>query len=186
MKKVLNIGIGGKCFIINEDAYTRLNGYLKNFKSKIGMSYQTKEVMDELECRIAELLSNFVKSPQDVVNISMVENIISQLGMPDGSAETDSCYEEENTPNYAPPRKIYRDMDRRVFGGVCGGLAYYFNLDIVVVRVIMVVLLLCGFGVWLYLILWIAVPAARTATQKCEMHGLPVTIENLRKFYVKK
>ena len=188
MKKVLNIGIGGKSFVIDEDAYNRLNGYLKKFQSKIGMIGQNREVMDELEERIAELFSERINSKRDVVNISMVENVIAQLGMPDGSEDTGYDYEEEPQSQTPPPvRRLYRDMERKVFGGVCGGLAYYLNLDIVLVRVLMILLFLFGsIGFWLYIIMWIAVPAARTARQKCEMEGLPVTFENIRKFHDEK
>ena len=57
MKQVLNVGIGGRSFVIDEDAFDRLNSYLNAFRSKTGMGYQTKEVMDDLEMRIAEIFS---------------------------------------------------------------------------------------------------------------------------------
>ena len=188
MKKVLNIGIGGKSFVINEDAYNRLNADLDAFQNKIRSGTQTREIMEELEGRIAELISQSVSNQRDVVNIVMVDMVISQLGMPDGSEFSYNNYENYDEGEYRrserPVRKIYRDIDNKVFGGVCSGLAHYFNVDILLVRVLMIVIFLFGsLGFWIYIILWIAAPAARTATQKCEMYGLPVTAENLRKFY---
>ena len=85
MKQVLNVGIGGRSFVIDEDAFDRLNSYLNAFRSKTGMGYQTKEVMDDLEMRIAEIFSESLSSRQEVVDICLVERVISQLGMPDGS-----------------------------------------------------------------------------------------------------
>ena len=77
-------------------------------------------------------------------------------------------------------------MDHNVFGGVAAGLGCYFNVDTLVIRILFVILLIFGsFGGWIYLILWLAVPAARTATQKCQMYGLPVTAENIRRFHDK-
>ena len=85
MKQVLNVGIGGRSFVIDEDAFDRLSSYLNAFRSKTGMGYQTKEVMDDLEMRIAEIFTESMSSRQEVVDISLVERVIAQLGMPDGS-----------------------------------------------------------------------------------------------------
>ena len=72
--------------------------------------------------------------------------------------------------------------DRRI-GGVCSGIALYLDVDVVIVRILMLVALICGtLGFWIYVICWIAVPEAITPAQKCEMHGLPVTAENMAKF----
>ena len=85
MKQVLNVGIGGRSFVIDEDAFDRLSAYLDAFRSRTGLGYQTKEVMDDLEMRIAEIFSESLSSRQEVVDISLVERVIAQLGMPDGS-----------------------------------------------------------------------------------------------------
>ena len=81
------------------------------------------------------------------------------------------------------PRKLYRDPYDRMIAGVCSGLAQYFGLDTALIRVLMVVLLVTGTaGFWIYIILWIIAPKAETAAQQCEMHGLPVTAENMARF----
>lgn len=193
MKQVLNVGIGGRSFVIDEDAFDRLNAYLDAFRSKTAMGYQTKEVMDDLEMRIAEIFTESLSSRQEVVDILLVERVIAQLGMPDGSpAPGEAGYGKtggqgdywHSGNSGRPVRKLYRDKDHNVIGGVASGLACYFDVDVLVIRILFVCLLLFGsFGGWIYIILWIAVPAARTSAEKCRMHGLPVTAENMRRFY---
>ncbi|HRR48884.1 MAG TPA: PspC domain-containing protein [Bacteroidales bacterium] len=188
MKKVINVGIGGRSFVIDEDAYQQLEKYLDKFRDKIGMGIQTKDVMEDLEQRIAELFSESLKSEQEVVNLSLVNKVISQLGMPDGSpVEEDFTSCVSGTPNSVVTKRLYRDPDSRVIGGVCSGLAYYLNVDVVLVRVLFcIAFMLGGVGFWGYIIFWIVTPLANTASKKCEMRGLSVTAENLRKFSIYK
>lgn len=193
MKKVVNAGIGGRSFTLDEDAYQRLNIYLDHFRQRLKVSStsqgQTGEVMDDLESRISELFLKELSSPSEVVNIAMVCKVTTQLGMPDGSSEADDfqyqdCYQqEENCSSSTNTKKLFRDEDNKVIGGVASGLAAYLNLDITLVRVIMLALLLAGsLGFWLYIFIWIIAPVAKTAAQKCEMRGWPVTAENMAKF----
>jgi len=186
MKKVINIGIGGRSFVIDEDAYQQLEKYLEKFRDKIGMGVQTKDVMEDLEQRISELFAESLKSEQEVVNLSLVSKVISQLGMPDGSPADDD-FNSFETVNKVVTKRLYRDPDSRVIGGVCSGLAYYLNVDVVLVRVLFcIAFMLGGVGFWGYIIFWIVTPLANTASKKCEMRGLPVTAENLRKFSIYK
>ncbi len=176
MKKVITAGVGGRSFTINEDAYGRLESYLNLFRAHV-REVGTQEVMDELESRIAELFYQEVGDSDRVVDMELVEKVISQLGMPDG---TDSSAAEE--PAKAV-RKLYRDTDDVRVAGVCSGLALYFGIDTALVRILMLVALLAGsVGFWLYVILWIAVPKAVTPAQKCELRGLAPTAGNLSKF----
>ena len=193
MKKVINVGIGGRSFTMDEDAYSKLKKYLHQFRTQTKMGIQTKEVMDDLEERIAELFSENINAFRDVININIVNNVIAQLGMPDGEPFVDNG--DGNTFNAAketiqdfvtaitPVKKLYRDPDQKVIGGVCSGLAHYLNIDILLVRILFIIALFAGSaGFWVYIIFWIAVPIANTATKKCEMFGLPITAENLRRF----
>ena len=179
MKKVVNAAVGGKSFIINEDAYARLDSYLTIFKSRLGED-SPGEVMSDLEARIAELFSAETGSSQRVVDLQLVNKVISQLGMPDGGPMPGA---EAPEGEQKVQRKLYRDTDDQRIAGVCSGLAAYFDIDVVLVRILMLVALLAGSaGFWLYVILWIAVPKALTAAQKCELRGLAPTAENLAKF----
>ncbi len=197
MKQVVNAGIGGRSFVLDKDAYLKLNGYLKRFREMIDDGTQKREVMDDLEERIAELFTERLDKFKDVVDIALVNMVIAQLGMPDGSsfeerneaeAGSSSAGSDGNaaggTYSYkGVPRKFYRNSDSKAIGGVCSGLAVYFNVDIALVRVLFVLCFILGSaGFWAYIILWIVAPLAVTGAQKCEMYGLPITAENLRKF----
>ncbi len=176
MKKVITAGIGGRSFTINEDAYARLDSYLLAFRTHL-KEVGTQEVMDDLESRIADLFYESVGDGQRVVDLELVQKVISQLGMPDGS---DTQADEEPVKAV---RKLFRDTDDVKIAGVCSGLALYFGIDTALVRIIMLVALVAGsVGFWLYVILWIAVPKAVTPAQKCELRGLAPTAGNLSKF----
>ena len=178
MKKTVNAGIGGRNFTLDEDAYSRLEGYLKLFRTHL-KDVPVEEVMDDLESRIAELFTEKVGSGSRVVDINLVEEVINQLGMPDGS-------EVPGGAAAAPLRKLFRDPENARIAGVCAGLAQYFDVDITLVRVLMLVALFAGSaGFWIYVILWIVVPKALTPAQQCEMRGISPTAENLSKFTLK-
>ena len=179
MKKIVNAGIGGRSFVLDEDAYQKLDAYLTEFQKELS-AIESNEVMGELEQRISELLLAELGVPGQVVNIIMVDKVIAQLGMPDGSSFR-GCKDDAGQTK-AVQKKLYRDVDNKAIAGVCSGLSYYFDIDVVLVRIIMLVLLLgASVGFWLYLIFWIAAPKAETAAQKCEMRGWPVTAENMAK-----
>ena len=80
-------------------------------------------------------------------------------------------------------KKFYRDPDNKTIGGVCSGLAAYLDIDVTLIRIIFLVALICGsLGFWVYVIFWIVAPMAKSASDKCEMRGLPITAENLKRF----
>ena len=183
MKKTLNIGIGGKSFIIDEDAHERLKNYLCTFRSRL-TDEQGEEVMNDIESRIAELLLSSLGSGHQSISLDMVNQITAQLGMPDGKPEFENKedYKEEQTMSN-PVKKLYLDVENRKLGGVCSGLAAYFDIDVTLIRIIFLALLIGGgFGFWLYLIFWIVAPKAMTPAQKCELRGWEPNAENIAKF----
>lgn len=185
MKKVVEVGIGGQAFTIDEDAHLRLEGYLKQFGAKVPFD-QRSEVMADIEARIAELLKSEMHMEGQVASIDLVEKIIGQLGMPDGSvyAESDdNSNKDTNKSTIMEGRKLYRNVEDKKIAGVCSGLSAFFNMDVTLVRIIMLICLICGSaGFWIYLVIWIVAPIAKTPAQKCEMYGIPVTAENMAKF----
>ena len=188
MKKVFNISLANRSFTLEEDAYNRLSEYLEHFRTRLaassGVPYtQNAEVMEDLESRIAELFVQEVGTDGRVVKLELVERVTRQLGMPDGAPESPEAGPALAAGSATERKKIYRDYDNRRIAGVCAGLAIYLDIDVVLTRVLMLVALVAGLaGFWIYVICWIAIPKALTATQKCEMYGLPVTAENLAKF----
>lgn len=185
MKNTLEIGIGGKSFIMDEDAHERLRKYLETFRARL-TSEQGGEVMDDIEARIAELLLSSLGSGQQSVSLALVDRITAQLGMPDGRPEFEDTAENQNKTEEKmgnPAKKLYLDVESRKLGGVCSGIAAYMDIDVTIVRIIFLALILCGsFGLWLYLIIWIVAPKALTPAQKCELRGWEPTAENLAKF----
>jgi phage shock protein PspC (stress-responsive transcriptional regulator) len=183
MKKVMNAGIGGFGFMIDEDAYYRLSNYLSRFRNGLGSGRESSEVMSDVEQRIAEIFREELRYKDEVVSLAMVEKVIARLGFPDGTERTEEfAFDRGCDTNRRSRRRLFRDPDNTTIGGVCTGLAAYFDTEILLWRIIFVVAIFLPLpSITLYIILWIAVPMARTAAQRLEMRGLPVTAENLRK-----
>ncbi len=183
MKKTVNVAIGGCSFIIDEDAYIALDNYLDRFRTAMNDSAGCDDVMEELEGRIADLMKQKLVS-REVVNLKIVEEIIAQIGYPEGYNEGS---ETNNDENMNAPRKFFRDSEDKKIAGVCSGLALYLGIDVVFVRIIFLVALICGTaGFWAYIIFWVVAPETRTAVEKCELRGLPPTAENIRRFTTNK
>lgn len=191
MKTTISAAVGGYNFIFDNDAFSRLSDYLDKFRKALD-PIGAQEVMDELEMRIADLFKERLGG-KEVVDIQMVDSVISQLGLPGGEQyRSNESGSRNNAPkddapkynySFGRPGRIMRDMDDRRLGGVCSGLALYFGIDVTLVRVLFLLALIMGTaGFWIYVILWIIVPEARTAAEKCELHGLEVNAENIRRF----
>ncbi|MDR0729172.1 MAG: PspC domain-containing protein [Prevotellaceae bacterium] len=172
MKKVITANIGGKSFIIDEDAFAQLQDYLEYFKATITDPKEVEEVMTDIEIRVAEMLQERLRNEMQSVNCAMVDVVVTQLGKPKGWKDN------LRTPER---RRLYRDPDHRLVGGVCSGIAAFFGFDIALVRLVFLLSLLFVLtGLWVYLILWLVVPPARTISEKLEMRGEPATAENIR------
>lgn len=187
MKKTINVAIGGCSFTIDEDAYKTLDEYLERFRDALDKSSSSTDVMDELEGRIADLLKARLRG-REVVDLAMAQQVVGQLGYPDGyRAEEDKGKKDEyhysGTDGENPARKLFRDPDGKKIAGVCSGLALFLGIDVTLIRVIFLVALICGSaGFWIYLVIWIAAPEARTAAEKCELRGIPANAENIKRF----
>lgn len=174
MKKALNISLGGTLFTIEEDAYAKLEGYLNSVRARFAHTEGKEEILRDIENRIAE---HFAESGKSIITLSEVESVIHSMGNADefGEAETAS-----SAGSASSSRKFYRDADTAIIAGVCSGLAKYFSIDVLWVRIIFaVVAITTGFGILLYILMWILVPEAKTAAQKLEMEGSPVTVNTL-------
>ena len=187
MKKTFTINISGTVFHIEEDAYEVLQKYLVNLKNHFGTNEEGKEILADIEARIAEIFIEKSTNVQNVVTISMVEGAIEIMGTPEDFVE-DEDESEEGAPmsesdEAKRKRRLYRDPDHRVIGGVCGGLGAYFNMDPVILRIIFVALLFLtsGAAFLAYIILWIAVPKAKNTAQRLEMRGQEATVKNIEK-----
>lgn len=184
MKKTLTINLAGMVYHIDEDAYQKLRSYLDSLEKKLKHEDDFKDIIMDIEARISELLNEKLDGKRQVVIMDDIKSVIVILGEPEVISSEDSSF--ESTGNYSRKsyRRMYRDPDSRIFGGVCSGLAAYWNMDPVIIRVVFVVLAIVGgSGLLIYLILWIIMPEAQTTAQKLEMRGEAVTIDNIKKFF---
>jgi phage shock protein PspC (stress-responsive transcriptional regulator) len=183
MKKTFTINISGTVFHIDDDAYERLNNYILQINRHFGSSAEAREIVEDIESRISELFQERVKNGNEVITIEQVEEIIAIMGLPEAFDGTQDGEEVKTKTPRSPGRKLYRDPDDRVLGGVCSGLSAYFNVDPVIIRLIFVLLVFLGLGssIIIYVILWIVVPKASNTTQRLEMRGEEVNINNISK-----
>ncbi|MEN6454317.1 MAG: PspC domain-containing protein [Prolixibacteraceae bacterium] len=189
MKKTFTINISGSVFHIEEDAYEKLRDYLQMLTGHFGSDSDGREILQDIEARIAELFSKKMEAEgKDVILEVWVEEVMARMGKPEDFIEQEEEAEEpvSSTP---PPsaggkvkRRMYRDPDHRVLGGVCSGLGAYFNIDPVVLRIIFFILFwIYGIFLLFYIVLWIAVPKAKTTAEKLEMRGQEPTVSNIEK-----
>jgi len=180
MKITISINLGGYSFNIDEDAYAELKRYLKNLELHFAGEESSLEILSDIETRIAELFRAKLTSYKQVINIDDVGQAISVMGTPEDIFDNDgpSARDKFSAPGY---HRMYRDTDHRIIGGVCSGMAAYWDLEPWIMRVIFVILAISGgLGILLYLILYIVLPEAKTTAQKIEMKGNPVNIHNIK------
>lgn len=185
MKKTIRIHISGYIFNIDEDAYQKLKKWLDRIAKKYETEEDGEEIINDIEMRVAELFEEKVGA-EGVVTETIVADIIKIMGQPeDFEPDNEDANAGEHTETRQKSRKqkrLYRDEDNGVIGGVCSGLGNYFGVDPVIFRLAFVAaLVIGGFGTILYIILWIAIPKAVTVSQKLEMKGEPVTISTIEK-----
>lgn len=184
MNKTVNINLGGLVFHIDEDAYKKLTHYFEAIKHSLSNTSGQDEIIKDIEIRISELISEKHTSDKQVISLREVEEIISIMGQPeDYRIEGDEPINAEPIyTNNKITKKLYRDEENAAIGGVLAGLGHYFGIDKAILRVILLIMVFAGgTGVVAYIILWIAMPAAKTTSEKLEMRGEPVTISNIEK-----
>ena len=186
MKKTLTVNLGGTVYHIDEDAYKLLDTYLSNLRIHFCREEGAEEIVHDMELRISELFTDRLRDGKQVITIEDVEEIIAQMGKPedlgdeaDGGGETSkdgSTYSQ----TAKGPRRLFRDSDNKVLGGVASGLAAYFGWDPTWVRIIFLILgiSLKGFVI-AYIIAWIVIPLARTVPEKLAMRGAKINVENI-------
>ena len=183
MNQTLTVNISGMVFHIEVDAYDTLKNYLNKIKSYFNNSEEREEIMLDIESRIAELFSGMMSEKNQVITATDVENVISVMGKPEQyiSEDEEQTQEFTNESNVKGDKKLFRNPDERMLGGVCSGLGAYIGLDTVWVRLFFVAALFLGFGFLTYIILWIVMPEAKTASDKLKMKGEPINIQNIGK-----
>ncbi len=196
MKKTININLGGHPIIIDEDAFEVLDQYLTRIDRYFNQSEGREEIVHDIETRIAELFQREMKGKK-IVSVKEVGKVIEIMGVPEDfegevpESSEDANRTSENTEdkkaNYepVPPRatkRLFRDPSDKVIGGVASGLSAYFGInDPVWLRIAFVILALAptGLGLVTYIIMWIIVPKAKTASDRLAMRGAPINVESI-------
>ena len=179
MKKTININLAGFVFYIDEDAYETLQKYLNNIRTYLGNTEGREEIIGDIESRIAELFS---EKQKQVITLVEVNEIIEVMGQPEDYMTEE---EFEETTFQQPNKRLFRDPDNTVLGGVCSGVGHYLKIDAVWIRLIFLALLWSGLSILFYFVLWAIIPKAETTAQKLEMKGKAATLSNIED-YVRK
>lgn len=181
MKRTVSINLGGVLFTVNDDAYEALKNYLNAVERAFDDSAERKEIMADIESRMAELLQERHKSSTAIITLDDVEYIKSVMGSPqDFNEDADANPESKTFTQKSGRKRLYRDGDNSVIGGVCSGLAHFVGMDPTWMRLIWALaFIIYGFGFLIYIIMWIVVPKARTRAEKLEMRGKPVNFSTI-------
>ena len=186
MKRTVQVNLSGQVFTIDEDAYEVLSAYLKRIASLYDRSAGKDEILSDIESRIAELLIERKGESKEVVTIEDVAAVTAIMGNPeqfedDSMDDTEESY-HTNYSSDSSKKRLYRDSDNGIIGGVCSGIAYYFGIDPVLIRLFFgLSFIFFGSGVIFYILLWIIIPEARSASEKLNMKGEPVNIGSIGK-----
>lgn len=188
MKKTLSIHLGRQLFVIEEDAYDRLQAYLKKLEASLANESGISEIIEDIEMRFAELLTQYLGETRQVVTIGDIQKAIASLGEPEEiteESEQSNQYTTSSQQENNGQKRMYRDMDNAMLGGLASGLAAYLGIDPVIIRIIFVIFGFMGFGIPVYIILWIIVPSAKTPSERLQMKGKPVNIDTLKEEFEK-
>ena len=181
MNKTISISLAGFSFIIEEQAYEKLNAYLQALRNSLEKD-EADEVMYDIEIRIAEIFRENLDK-REVVNSDDVEKVIAQLGTPEAIEGQSEENAEQEIPQEKTKKELFRDMKRGKIAGVCAGLAQYFGMDISLMRIIWILVFIFTVGfvsVVAYVILWIVLPEAETASDFLKMQGKPINFDSLK------
>ncbi len=190
MNKVFNINLGGYPFTIDEDAYQHLSDYLTTIHNHFRSSEGYEEITADIEARLAEIFQEQLTG-RPIVTTKEVDAAIAIMGTPEDfgaeSIEDEATYRDDHhsgsDASYKTGKRLFRNPDDEVVGGVCSGIAAYFGIeDPLWIRLAWILLTLSGgFGIPVYIILWIIVPKAESASDRLSMRGETINVSNIGK-----
>jgi len=183
MEKTISINLNNQNFQIEEEAYNKLANYLESIKRHCGAGADSSEVISDIENSLAEKLKLTLTPYKEVITNSDIDSLIKIMGTVEdfdreiGSNNPENSEKIAEEPDNKTKRKLYRDNDNAIIGGVAAGLGNYFDIDPVLFRIIFCALIFAGgSGIPIYIILYIVMPEAKTAYQKLEMQGQAPTL----------
>jgi phage shock protein PspC (stress-responsive transcriptional regulator) len=190
MNKTVTVNIGGMVFHIEEQAYDQLKKYLEAIRGYFTSSDGRDEIIQDIESRVAEMFTERIGNSRQVVIVSDVEYVINTMGRPEQVAGADEEKSESTSGRSSTGgsteskgyRRLYRDPDDKVVGGVCSGISHYVGIDPIWLRLIFAIaFFVMGSGFLLYLLLLIIIPKAKTTSEKLEMKGQAINIDNIKR-----
>jgi len=182
MNEITRIHIAKVAYDIEVNAKKQLEKYIKSLETYT----QDAEVLADIEIRITELLAERNVAAGAVIGTEDVAAIRKQLGEPYEFADEDGDIAVGAVNENDDSRRLYRSLDDAVLGGVLSGIAAYFKVNPLWTRLVflLVAFITAGFGILLYIVLWIILPPARTAAEKLQLAGKPVTLESIRELNI--
>ena len=186
MKEITRIHLAKTAFSIEIEAKSLLEKYLNSIQKNM---HAEPEAMREIEARMVEILAERGVMKEGVISVDDVLAIQKQMGESRDFADGDSPVDDDlggDGSESKPEKQLMRDTDNAIIGGVCAGVAAYFNINPLWVRLIAIVSPFATFGtaVLIYVVMWLSMPPARTASDKLRMRGKPVTLAALKKVAV--
>lgn len=192
MNKVLNINLGGYPITIDEDAFVFLEGYLRNIEVRFHESEGRADIMRDIEMRLGELLTAELGTRR-IIMFPDVQEVARIMGQPEdfgadpvptatGSQSRGGEEAEQRSKGLRPGRRLFRDKDEKIAGGVCSGLSAYLGIeDPLWLRLAFVLLTIASSGFWImaYLIAWVMIPESRSAADRLAMRGEPINVDNI-------
>ena len=164
MNKTVSIHINGKIYNLEEQAYELIDRFLKKTRSNLTHELFSNQVTKDVEIVIAEYFSEMTKD-KEVIVLDEALSIIQKIT---GNNEIKS------------DKKLFRDSDDGIVAGVSGGLASYWGIDAIWIRLPLIILLFVyGLGVLIYLLLWLLIPRAKSTADKLQMKAIAVTVDNI-------
>jgi len=192
MNKVEKVSIGKCAFSLEEKAYAKAKEYLDSLELYYSKKEGGHEILEGIEERMAELLLEKTGGNPGVVSDSMIDEVIEILGKPEVIEEGSEVEGEAPRYHFEGKKKLYRDPTNKVIGGVCSGLAAYFNTDTMLFRLIFLLGTLIPAFTWvhfggifpvIYLIAWIVMPKADNLRKQCEMRGRSLNVNDIEQQY---
>lgn len=170
MKKIININLASRLIPMEDSAYDLLKNYLDSLKRYFSREEGAEEIVSDIENRVAELFQEQLKKGAHCITDQDVTQVIATMGKPEQleeEASQQTATEEPLRPiagSYAAAgnRRLTRDENDKVLGGVCAGMAAYMNVDPVVVRIVFALISFAwGAGFLVYILLWILLPSSK-------------------------
>jgi phage shock protein PspC (stress-responsive transcriptional regulator) len=166
MKQVININFQGRVVPIEVSAFDILKQYTESLNRHFANEEGKEEIINDIESRIGELFQERLTNGVTCITDDDVNAVIKSMGRPEeledasentGSSQSNTA--ESSNQQYTGPsathKRLYRDESNKILGGVCAGIANYFGIDALIVRILFVV---SGVGLLVYILLWAFVP----------------------------